>query len=87
MSLAHVIRSQTSLTAQIMQREDRGMIKECFKADIAIIDLNNIKIKTSISNPHQYCEGVKYLFIYGKPVIENGEFTGELPGKVIKLRK
>ena len=86
-SLAHVIRSQTSLPAQIMNWEDKGWIKECCKADIAILDLNNIKIRTSISNPHQYCEGVKYLLVNGKLIIDNGEWNGSLAGEVIKLKK
>jgi len=86
-SLAHVIRSQTSLPAQIMNWEDKGWIKECCKADIAILDLNNIKIKTSISNPHQYCEGVKYLLVNGELVIDNGKWNGILAGEVIKLKQ
>ncbi|MFP4082431.1 MAG: N-acyl-D-amino-acid deacylase family protein [Candidatus Aminicenantes bacterium] len=86
-SLSHVIRSQTSLPAQIMSWEDRGWIKEGYKADIAIFDLKNIKIKTSISNPHQYSEGIQYLLINGKLAIDEGQYNGRLPGKVLKLKK
>jgi len=85
--LPHVIRSQTSLAADIMNWEDRGWIKEGFKADIVVFDLNNIKIKTSISNPHQYSEGVKYLFINGELVLDNGKYTNKLPGEVLFLKK
>jgi N-acyl-D-aspartate/D-glutamate deacylase len=42
-SLPQVIRSQTSLPASIMGWDDRGMIEEGYKADIALIDLNGIK--------------------------------------------
>ena len=42
-SVAHVIRSQTSLPAQIMNWKNRGWIKEGYKADIVVFDLNNIK--------------------------------------------
>jgi len=86
-SLPHVIRSQTSLPAQIMKLNDRGWIKEGYTADITILDLKNIKIKTSFSNPHQYCEGVKFLIINGNLTIEEGIWNGKLPGKVIKLKK
>lgn len=86
-SLAHIIRSQTSLPAQIMNWDDRGWIKTGYKADIAVLDLSNIKIKTSISNPHAYSEGVKYLLINGELVLDGGKYTGKLPGKVIKLKK
>ena len=86
-SVQHVIRSQTSLPAEIMNWDDRGWIKEGYIADIAVIDLKNIKTEATISNPYCYVEGVKYLLVNGELVIENGEFTGKLPGKVIKLKK
>jgi len=86
-SLPHVIRSQTSLPAEVMNWDDRGWLKEGYKADIVILDLKNIKIKTAISNPHQYSEGVKYLLINGKVVLFEGKWNGNLPGKVLKLKK
>jgi N-acyl-D-amino-acid deacylase len=86
-SLSHVIRSQTSLPAQIMNWNDRGWIKEGYKADIVAFDPKGIKINTSISNPHRYSEGVKYLLINGKIILSDGEWTGKLQGEVIKLKK
>jgi N-acyl-D-aspartate/D-glutamate deacylase len=85
-SVPHVIRSQTSLPAKIMNWDDRGWIKEGYKADLIVFDLEGIKTPASISNPHQKCKGVKYLLINGKLVIDNENFTGELPGQVLKLR-
>ncbi len=84
-SLSHVIRSQTSLPAKIMNWDDRGWIKEGYKADIVVLDLKNIKTPTTIHNPHQYSQGVKYLLINGELVLSNGRYTGKLPGKVLKL--
>ncbi len=86
-SLAHAIRSQTSLPAAIMNWNERGSIKEGYKADIVVLDLKNIKTPTSISNPHQYSRGVDYLVINGKTVIEKGRWNGELPGRVLKLKQ
>ena len=86
-SLAHAIRSQTALSADIMGWPDRGRIKEGCKADLVLLDLKNIRIKTSISNPHQYSEGVRYLVINGQMVIDNGRYTGKLPGQVLLLKK
>ncbi|MGB8952533.1 MAG: D-aminoacylase [Candidatus Aminicenantales bacterium] len=86
-SLAHVIRSQTSLPAEIMNWSDRGRIREGCKADIVVLDLKNIRVPSSISNPHQYSEGVVYLLINGTPVIDKGSWNGKLPGEVIRLKK
>jgi N-acyl-D-amino-acid deacylase len=84
-SLSHVIRSQTSLPAEIMNWSDRGWIKEGYKADIVVLDLKNIKTPTTIHNPHQYSHGVKYLLINGELVLSNGRYNGKLPGKVLRL--
>jgi N-acyl-D-amino-acid deacylase len=83
-SVEHTIRSQTSLAAQIMNWNDRGWVKEGYIADIAIIDMDNIEIGSSIHNPHVYCKGVNYLLIGGELAIDNGKYTGKLPGKIIK---
>ncbi len=86
-SLSHIIRSQTSLPAQIMNWDDRGWIKEGYKADIVVLDLENINIGTTISNPHVYSEGVRYLLVNGEIVLRNGRWTEALPGEVIKLKE
>ncbi len=85
-SVSHVIRSQTSLPAQIMNWDDRGWIREGYKADIVILDLDNIVTGASISQPHQYSEGVEYLFINGQVVLDQGKWNGKLPGKVLKFK-
>ncbi|MCP4725353.1 MAG: D-aminoacylase, partial [bacterium] len=65
---------------------DRGWIKEGYKADINVLDLKNIETRTSISNAHQYCKGVKYLLINGELVIDNEVYTGGRPGNILKLK-
>lgn len=86
-SMSQAIRSQTSLPARIMKWDDRGWIKEGFKADIVVMDLRGLKTPTSISNPHQYSRGVDYLVINGRLVLEKGTWNGALPGKVLKLKR
>jgi N-acyl-D-aspartate/D-glutamate deacylase len=86
-SLAQAIRSQTSLPAEIMNWNDQGWIKEGYKADLAMIDLKNLNLPTSISNPHQYSQGVAFLLINGQVTIDNGKWNGKLPGKILKLKK
>jgi N-acyl-D-amino-acid deacylase len=56
-------------------------------ADVAVLDLNNIKTPTSISNPHQYSQGVKYLLINGELTIDNGKYNGKLPGRILKPKR
>jgi N-acyl-D-amino-acid deacylase len=82
-TLEDAIRKMTSLAAQRLGLQDRGLIKKGMFADICIFDYDKIIDRATFENPHQYSEGVVYLLVNGKLVIENGEHTGVKPGKVI----
>jgi N-acyl-D-aspartate/D-glutamate deacylase len=86
-SLSHAIRSMTSLPADIMGFKERGRIKEGNYADIVILDLKKLDTPSTITNPHQFAKGVIYLLVNGVVVIEKEEWTGKLPGKVLRLKK
>jgi N-acyl-D-aspartate/D-glutamate deacylase len=86
-SLPFVIRSQTSLPAEIMNWKDRGWIKEGYAADVVVLDPANIRTPASLTSPHQYSEGVKYLIINGKLAIDRGRWNGSLPGRVLRRKK
>ena len=70
-----------------MNWNDRGWIKEGYAADVAVIDIGNIETPSDISQPHEYSDGVEYLLVNGDLVIDKGEFTGKLPGEILKLKK
>ena len=84
--MSHAVRSMTSLPARIMEWNDRGWIKEGFRADIAVIDLAKLETPATISNPQQYSKGVDALVINGVVAIEKGAYNGKLPGKVLTLK-
>lgn len=82
-SLPFAIRSMTSLTAQIMGLKDRGQIREGYAADLVLFDLSRIQDKATFTQPHQYPEGIPYVFVNGVAVVDNGKFTDATPGKVL----
>jgi N-acyl-D-amino-acid deacylase len=82
-SVEHAIRSSTSLPALIMGLKDRGMIREGLAADLVVFDLATIRDKATFFEPHQYSEGVEYVFVNGVAVVDGSKLTWALPGKVI----
>lgn len=82
--LEEAIRKMTSLPAQKLGLMDRGLIREGMWADIAIFDLKKIRDKATNRFPHEYPEGIEYVIINGKIVVEKGKYTGVLAGKVLK---
>ena len=82
-SLEQAIRSSTSLPALIMGLKDRGLIREGLTADLVVFDPATIRDKATFFEPHQYSEGVEYVFVNGVAVVDGSKITWALPGKVI----
>jgi N-acyl-D-aspartate/D-glutamate deacylase len=83
LSVEDAIRSMTSLPAQILGFKSRGMLREGFAADIAVLDLDAYRDKATFFEPHQYPDGVAFVIVNGQLVVDNGELTWKLPGRVI----
>jgi N-acyl-D-amino-acid deacylase len=85
-SLEQAIRSSTGLPAQILGLKDRGYIREGYFADLVIFELDRIQDKATFFEPHQHAEGIRYVFVNGVPVVDEGQLTGALPGRVLVPR-
>jgi N-acyl-D-amino-acid deacylase len=84
LSLPEVIRKMTWASAQRLGINDRGIIQEGAFADLVVFDLNNIEDRATYQEPHQYPKGIEYVLVNGQIVVERGEHTGKLPGRVLK---
>ena len=78
------VRKMTSLPAEILHLENRGRIRIGDYADLVIFNPSRIKDKATFTRPLQYARGVEFLLINGIPVIDDGEATNALPGKVLR---
>jgi len=78
------VRKMSSFPAQKLGLTDRGLISEGMRADLVIFDLKEFEDKATYEEPQRYAEGVKYVFVNGEPVIENGIITGLTPGQVLR---
>jgi len=83
LSLEEAIYKMTYLPSQRLGFADRGAVKEKYFADIVILNPDKIKDRATYKNPEQYPEGIEYVLISGKVVVEKGKHTGSLPGKVL----
>jgi N-acyl-D-amino-acid deacylase len=83
-SLEEGIRRMTSLPAQKFGLTDRGLLREGMAADILILDENTVTDKATFEKPHQFSEGIPYVIVNGKLVIDNGRHTGERSGQSLR---
>jgi len=83
-SLEFAIRSMTSLPATVFGMADRGVLRDGAAADIAIFDPAKVRDLATYTQPQQLAEGMVYVLVNGVVVVDNGRFTGALPGKVLR---
>jgi len=78
------IRKLSSLPAEILGLEDRGTLMEGNIADIVIFDPETIKDNATFEDPFHYPDGMRYVFVNGIAVVDDGDYTGALPGRAIR---
>ncbi|HEV7387623.1 MAG TPA: D-aminoacylase [Gemmatimonadaceae bacterium] len=83
-SLEFAIRKMTSLAAQRVGIEDRGLLKPGMFADITVFDPNTIIDNATYENPSQIATGVSYVLVNGVPVVDGGQMTTALPGRALR---
>jgi N-acyl-D-amino-acid deacylase len=92
LTLQETIRKMTSFPAQRFRLLERGVLQPGACADIVVFDLARIRDRATNlyphtfpfeNYPHRYPEGIDYVVVNGVVVIDEGEHTGALPGKVL----
>jgi N-acyl-D-aspartate/D-glutamate deacylase len=82
--LEQAVRSCSGLPADILGLPERGYLKPGHFADVVVFDPKAIIDKATYDHPHEFAEGVRWLFINGVPTVENGEPNGKLPGRALR---
>lgn len=94
LDLEYVIKRQTKDLADYIGFKDRGVIKEGFKADINIIDFNNLKLLPPALISDLPAGGKRFMqkangyiatIVNGQVIIENNVFTDKRPGRLVRL--
>jgi N-acyl-D-aspartate/D-glutamate deacylase len=84
LTLEQGIHVSSGLTAQILQIESRGTLAPGKFADVVVFDPDSIRDRSTYEEPTLLATGMRYVFVNGKLAIDNGEYTGALPGRVVK---
>lgn len=82
-SLPEAIRRMTGFPAQTLELDRRGLLEPGYFADITVFDSNTIADTATYENPHSLAVGVKHVVVNGNVVLNDGEFTGSLPGRAL----
>lgn len=83
-TLEEMVRKMTSMPADKLRLKDIGRLQEQKNADLVLFDFEKITDKATFTDTQQYPDGIPYVIVNGEVVIDTGEHTGKMPGKVIR---
>jgi dihydroorotase/N-acyl-D-amino-acid deacylase len=84
LSLEEAIRKMTSLPASRMRFADRGIVRPGMAADLVVFDPATVRERATFADPNHYSEGVPYVAVNGKLVVDGGKITEARPGIILK---
>lgn len=79
------IYKSTYAVAKRFNIKDRGLVREGYFADLVLYSPEEIRETNSFKAPHSYPDGIDFVMVNGKIVVENGEHTGVLPGIILRM--
>ena len=74
----------TGAPAEKLGLTDRGFVHSGLDADLVLFDPETVTENATFGDPHQYPTGIDLVMVNGEIVVDNGEHTGKLPGKVLR---
>jgi len=86
-SLERAVYKMTGLSAAQIGIKNRGVIKPGAYADLVLFDSVNIIDNATYGDPQQRSRGIHSVWVNGIRVLDNGEFSGELPGRILLKNK
>lgn len=84
LTMEEAVRKMTSMPAQRLGINDRGLLRAGNYADIVVFDPDTVGPRATYLKPHQFPVGVKLVIVNGVITVDNGKHTGATAGKVIR---
>lgn len=89
----YLVEKHTRATARLVELHDRGVLAPGYRADLNVIDLDNLLLRrpeihadlpTGGRRFLQRAEGYRHTFVAGTETYRDGEPTGATPGRLVR---
>jgi N-acyl-D-aspartate/D-glutamate deacylase len=96
LDLPEAIRQMTQVPAEYLGLNERGILREGYKADIVVFDPATVdcgpihtRYDLPAGAPRLYADaiGVAHVFVNGREIVRGQEFLGDFPGRVLRSGK
>jgi N-acyl-D-amino-acid deacylase len=91
--LEHLVKRQTSETADFFGLSDRGRLAPGLRADVNLIDFENLQVQKPELVHDMPAQGRRFVqrvagyeatLVAGEPIFQRGEHTGAMPGRLVR---
>ncbi len=82
--LEDAVRKMTSLNASKSGFFDRGILRPGLFADVTVFDADQIADRATYLDPFRYSDGIRYVLVNGRLVLDDGKHTHARPGRALK---
>jgi N-acyl-D-aspartate/D-glutamate deacylase len=82
--LEEAVRKMTSLPARRLGLADRGVLRPGLMADLVVFDPADVRDLATYERPLRYAEGIDYVIVNGRLVLDDGTMTPQRPGRVLR---
>jgi N-acyl-D-aspartate/D-glutamate deacylase/CubicO group peptidase (beta-lactamase class C family) len=84
LSLEQAVARMTSVAAAELGLYDRGRLAPGLTADIVVFDPERIRDRATLGEPALPSEGVRFVIVNGRLVVDDGRPTDARPGRILK---
>ena len=85
-TVEEAVHKLTAMPAQRVGLTDRGRLAQGARADIVVFDPARFRERGTLEDPNHLAEGVSHVVVNGGVAMENGAFTGDRSGRVVRQR-
>jgi N-acyl-D-amino-acid deacylase len=83
LTLEQAVRKMTALPASRMRFADRGIVRPGMAADLVAFDPETVRARATYADPLHYSEGIPFVAVNGKLVVDEGRITSARPGRIL----
>jgi N-acyl-D-aspartate/D-glutamate deacylase len=87
LTLPEAVFKMTGGSAAALGLTDRGVLREGAWADLTVFDPDAVADQATYDDPHRYASGISTVLVNGSVVIDAGDHTGALPGRVLRFQR
>jgi len=84
LALEEAVAKMTGRSAAKLGLADRGTVEVGKKADLVLFSAERVRETSTFEEPHRYAEGIETVILNGRVVVDGGEHTGTLAGRVLR---